>query len=248
MTRGVSPAGKHSIPKRLAILAGIPAALALLAWWLEGNSVWMGTTIIAALLLGWNSLIGLKEWAMAIRREGLQPRLLLVLVYVWSVLGLFCLVGIWFATGTVHIDNYSQQAVKIELDGASWVDAPRGSTRQVRVRRGSHRIAVRAPEGDEPLQALTVAIEGRGVYVLNVLGAQTYHKGSVHYGGMRFSPGADDLENQDVKDAWLDVTKVDYLFQSPPDSIKVSVSKGMPASVVSEKRTCLTRISPLPAE
>ncbi len=121
---------------------------------------------------------------------------------------------------------------------------PQRGTQAVRVRRGSHSIVVRPAEGGAPLQELTVDLEREGVYILNVLKAETYYRGTVKYGGLHLPFGGNRAEPEKVQGPWLDVTKVDFLFQQPPKSITIRVPKGTVAGITSESRSYLTRGSP----
>jgi hypothetical protein len=229
--------------KWVGIALAIPAVAALLAYLLEGGSVWETMSGILAVLLGLISFAFLKEWVTSIRQEGLQPRLLLFLLYCWAVLGVWYGVGRLVMSGAVHVENASGQDVQIELDGRPWRTVNRDQVQQTKVRQGQHRITVRRKEGGNPLQELTVNIEGKGKYLLNVLKAQTYYKGSIRYGGIALFGGGD--SPKEVKDEWIDVTKVDYLFEDPPKSITVKVQKGM-EGFASETRVYLTRRRPPP--
>jgi hypothetical protein len=228
--------------KWIGIGLAIPAVAGGLAYLLRGGSVWEILSIVLAVLLGFLSLAVLKEWVTSLSRDGLQPRLLLFLLYCWAVLGVWYGVGLLLVSGVVYVDNASARSLQIELDGQPWRSSHSDQLQQVNVRRGEHRIAVRPKEGGAPLQELTVRVEGKGKYVLNVLKAQTYYKGSVQYGGFAFFGGGG-ISPQAVRDEWIDVTKVDYLFEDPPRSIKVQVQKGL-EGIHSETRSYFTRGKP----
>src|SRR5207244_3954365 len=137
--------------KWVSIGLAVPAVAGLLAYLLRGGSVWETLSIILAVLLGFLSLAILKEWVTSLSRDGLQPRLLLFLLYCWAVLGVWYGVGLLMVSGVVHVDNANHRDVLIELDGQPWLTAKSDQVQQAEVRKGQHRITVRPKEGGAPL-------------------------------------------------------------------------------------------------
>jgi len=76
----------------------------------------------------------------------------------------------------------------------------------------------------------------QGVYVLNLLRAQKYQKGSVQYGSVPFGGGSG--SETDIDAGWFE-PKVDYLFETPPRSVVVSSKRGQ--RITSATRTDLYR-------
>lgn len=231
-----------SLWKWWAILLAIPLLLAGLAWLMEGNDWWRGIGYVMLVLVGFSTFYFVKELYTELGTSRITAGELLILPYAWAVVGVWWGVG-WLAmSGTVYVDNFSAQPVLLELDGRPWIEVDRVSTERRTVRHGAHHLTVRPKGGGESLQELDVMVEGQGVYIFNVLKAQTYSRGQVRYGGFSFLP-SDDTETV-INDAWIDVTKVHYLFETPPESIKVSVPKGMPAGLTFETRSWLQRGNP----
>lgn len=84
-------------------------------------------------------------------------------------------------------------------------------------------------------------MDGRGKYVLNVLSAQVYARGTVDYGGISF--GSSPSEEK-IQLPWFKAD-VDFLFEEPPQSITVQNRRGQ--SYVSASRTYLRRGPPRPS-
>jgi hypothetical protein len=103
---------------------------------------------------------------------------------------------------------------------------------------------VRSNSGDI-LDQMDVVIEWNGVYVLNVLRAESYTRGTVYYGDGPRSAG--DKVPQLIKDRWIAATKIDYLFQDPPKTISIQRSKG-PTGPDFTSRSYLWRQEPLQQE
>ena len=90
------------------------------------------------------------------------------------------------------------------------------------------------------LQELDVTIEGRCAYILNVLRAQTYYRGTLVYGHPWPEIDVKADGPRMVKDGWIDVTGVNYLFQEPPRSLTVRIDRNLGW----ETRTYVTRREP----
>jgi hypothetical protein len=186
------------------------AAMALALWWLWDVCFWWGGRRFSPVPVGYWSAAALA----------LSP------VGYWSaVLAVWLAAGWLLAYGTVHIDNESKRALVVELDGREWVRCrPRSSV----VRQlfwGTRRITVRPAEGGAALQELTVTVH-RKVYVLNLLGAQSYYRGEVRYGdGVDLAAPAFPPPARAFNDEWFEAD-ADYVFESPPNGIRVR-SRGL---------------------
>ena len=167
-----------------------------------------------------------------------------ILFYFWLVLGGWYLVGYLQTPATIHIENASNRQVEIELDGRPWRTSDPEQLQQAEVRPGQYQITVYPHGGGPVLQKLEVRVERNAAYILNVLSAQTYYRGSVQYGGVI---GFGTKEPVELKHEWIDVAGVDFLFQNPPRSITVKVQKGM-EGLTWETKTYVTRGAPPPAE
>jgi hypothetical protein len=131
---------------------------------------------------------------------------------------------------TVHVDNFSAQDVIIEVDGRKLLKANQQATCEIVLQHGSHQVVIKDARTQVTLDRMQVKVDGKGPFILNVLGAQSYVKGKVLYSSLPL------LEVQDaepdpvpMKDKWIRAS-VDFLFRRPPESIKVhgihlSVSK-----------------------
>ena len=132
----------------------------------------------------------------------------------------------------IHVDNFSPRPVRVVVDGGDWVMAPAGKSVVASLRMGAYTIDTLSADGGQTLESMSVEV-GRGPYVLNVLGAQTYARGSLQYGGKDL--GQDDGE-EEISDRWFQAG-VDYLFETPPKVI--TVKKGEAAK--GTRRTYLRR-------
>jgi hypothetical protein len=159
----------------------------------------------------------------------------------WAAIGTIVLFsGVWFVVGfantrtQVYVDNFSEHDLVLELNNQKWLTVNRGQKLEVRLPRKTFELVVRSRETGKELDRRSIRVDNKGPYVLNVLGAHTYYRGSVDY-GMSFSfLGGGGPTATEVKDVWIQAN-VDFLFKEPPSTI--SVSKGQ----VSATRTYLTR-------
>ncbi len=230
-------------PRRLKWLGSGLLLLAVTApvMCLDRRSVrWDVSLLIAACVIIVMTFVALRRVELQPARKGTLFAFVMCILFGWMVIEVWNWTGSTRLTATIHIENASTQEVKIELDGGSWRTSFPSRTRVVQARPGEHRITVRSAAGDI-LQELEVTIEDRGAYVLNVLKAQTYCKGSVVYGNDLALLGVEEEGPRMVKGGWIDVTKVDYLFRDPPPSIMVRVGENAPVHLGSEIRTYLTR-------
>jgi hypothetical protein len=220
------------------LLLVLVVAAPLAAWLGRGSIFWQVPAVllgVAALGFGVPLFDYLKGTMPAPRRGELA-----VMGYVLLFAGVWIGVGMKFyhPWATVHVENSSRQSVVIEIDGKPWEAAPPGTRKQASLPAGEHELLTRSASGRE-LDRRTVEARDGMAYLLNVLGAGTYYRGSVKYGGVSlFGPAASASE---VRDVWIDA-KVDYLFEEPPRSIKVPVRSGLSLSGTS--RSFLTRTRP----
>jgi hypothetical protein len=236
--------------RRRLRLAGIGLSIllgtAILAWLFGGGSAWETISLWTALFLALVTAGFIAARFNPPTETKFDPLGVLALLYIWSVLGLWYCVGSIQIQGIVHIENASTQDLQLELDGQPWRSSSKGEFQAASVRHGRYRITVRPRGGGKVLDELDVHVEARGVYILNLLKAETYYRGTVQYGGMRILEQTQ--QSREVKDGWIDATGVDCLFQNPPRSITVKVTKETESiwDLMREKRTFLTRGAPPP--
>jgi hypothetical protein len=123
-----------------------------------------------------------------------------------------------YTQATIYIDNATGQLVRLEVDGRPWqeIEPATMSIKFSKLRWGKHVIVVYARADNKALDRLEVNIEDNGPYVFNVLGAQTYLKGSAFYGLRGGGLGPE----TPVREKWFK-PNVDLLFQHPPPGISV---------------------------
>jgi hypothetical protein len=216
--------------RRLLVLAAIPLVGAGLAWLLAGHWLWLIPGLFGA-AIGVGLVLALLGHLL---KGHLPGRVELAAVgYMALVLGTWFGVGWFFQVGKVHVDNASGQELRVQRDGRDWLTCPPGAQLVTSLGPGTHRLRVLDRNG-QPLDEMTVEVDRQGVYVLNLLRAQVYHRGSVDYGGFGFGSAPRPVE---IRDAWFDA-RVDYLFEEPPQSITVSRRRGQ---VAMASRTFLLR-------
>jgi hypothetical protein len=228
---GATPPSK--LKKRL-ILAAVPVVAAGLAWLVAGHVwLWFLPGLLGAVFFG-SVVLGLAgRFIKGLHRPGEVKESALAVGYMGLVLGAWFGVGWFFQVGKVHVDNSSGKELRVQVDGRDWLTCRSGTNTVQNLSPGSHRITVFDAEGRQ-VDELTVQVERQGVYVLNLLRAQKYHKGRVQYGGIAFG----DDSPTEISDAWFDA-KVDYLFEKPPQAITVSTRHGQAA--VGTTKTYLLR-------
>lgn len=162
-----------------------------------------------------------------------QKGLFIALAVLAGVAGLAFVV--FFILGpTVHVDNYSPSDLAVEMDGKPWLTVGTRSTQQKRLPRGTHEVVVKDAKTGEQADKMTVTVDSGGPYILNLLGATTYLRGQKSYAKVAVGMAAGDPAPTIINDKWFQAS-VDYLFEMPPNSIKVS--KG----TMSATRTFLVR-------
>jgi hypothetical protein len=243
-----APSPKPKEPRRPAkailLLCGIPMVVCVGAWLLAGGMWWI---ILGLVGVGFwvFCLVGVLWEAVRRRPDPLgKLNLLLLFAYAAVVLALWWWVGQFLSESRVYVDNFSDKALRVELDGREWLACEPGTKTMRKLRCGRHHLIVRDAGTGEVLDERDAWVDGRDIaYVLNLLGAQKYYRGTVRYGGISFNFGKETPE--EIKDAWFKAD-VDFLFENPPPTITVSVPKGQPSVLSSETKTYLTRGSPPP--
>jgi hypothetical protein len=228
--------------RTIILLCGIPIVVCVGAWLLAGGAWWI---ILGLVGVGfWVFCLGGALWeAVRGRPEPMgKLNLFLLLAYVGVVLALWWWVGQFLSESRVYVDNFSDKALRVDVDGRGWLTCEPGSTQMKQLRCGRHHIVVRDAGTNEVKDERDEWVNGRDIpYVLNLLGAQRYYRGTVRYGGLSFSFGKETPE--EIKAPWFKAD-VDFLFEDPPQSIKVSVPKGQSSVLSSEEKTYLTRGAP----
>ena len=216
------------------MLGLLPVIVAGIAWLLAGNVLWLWVSIVGGVVS-----VGFGLGVLRILMDGdrLNLRSLAMPGYFGLIVAIWIFFGYWFQTGTVYVDNYSRHNLRVLVDGEEWTSIRSSSQRVRSIGAGSHRVVVLDKNGKQ-LDAFDVVVERKKTYVMNLLRAQTYFRGSQRYGGSVFGYG-DKPSEEKIKEVWFEA-EVDYLFETPPSSITVSVRKDM-ASFASESRSYLRR-------
>jgi hypothetical protein len=129
------------------------------------------------------------------------------------------------ASETVYVDNFSNHDVVVYVDGREWLTLPQGTTAKTGLRIGEREWTVREANSGRELDRKVVEVKQEGPYLLNVLGAQWYEKGTVHY-SLVPTFGSPPTKPPIISEVWYRIGKVDYVFQPAPGSVKVHHSKG----------------------
>src|SRR5262249_22755576 len=110
-----------------------------------------------------------------------------------------------------------------------------------RLRKGRHSIVIRDSKGQQ-LERHDVELRESGVFVLNVLNAQTYFLGSLVYSN---SPNAESPPEETLRKDWVEVSHIRYVFTELPPSITRYARDGVVLeSVTYIRRTPLRRGPP----
>ena len=208
----------------LLVLVGIALLVAATAWLFASESVLQvggGLGILGLVLLFWSAI-----------RERDAASFLLFL-YSGLLLGIWTYVGYGSLRVPIYLDNYSEYDVQLLVDGDPWISIDRNESLKKDLRTGRHRLDILSLPDQEALRAFDVVIENRKGYVLNVLGAMTYYRGTVQYGSVLALPPEREPE-QRITQEWFE-PKAYYVFQDPPESIEVPSRSGI------EQRTYLRR-------
>jgi hypothetical protein len=241
---GPKPKKPRRPAKAILLLCGIPLVVGVGAWLLAGGTWWI---ILGLVGVGfWVFCFAAFLWEVVRRRPEPLGKLnvLLLFAYAAVVVALWWWVGQFLSESRVYVDNFNDKALRVEVDGRAWTTCEPGSTQMKQLRCGHHHLVVRDAGTGEVLDERDAWVDGRDIaYVLNLLGAQRYHRGTVRYGGLSFGFGKETPE--EISDAWFKAD-VDFLFENPPPTIPVSVPKGQSSVLSSERKTYLTRGSPPP--
>jgi hypothetical protein len=225
------PGGRRRRGMPVWVYWGVLAAVAAVLFGVGLPACWFGAgyTFVTVLLfiLGFVFVVSvypLTRWMTAQVGHGhLGKRAVrlytcaLVLEFVFLAAGYA--LHVLFAQSTVYVDNFSNQNVQLELNGRPWRPAPNGSAETTRLRRGTYELVVKSADTGAELDRHWVEVGDAGDYVLNVLGAQVYTRGTAYCGpaGVRGPPEATDR----VTDKWFRV-EVEYLFKDPPREVNFS--------------------------
>jgi hypothetical protein len=184
------------------------------AWFLPMSFwVWFYATLVVGLILICCGIGLVSQWSIL----GLEARL-------WHLLAVgMCAAWLYisysFAPVDVFVDNYSTQNVRLELNGEEWLALESASSEITTLRKGKHELVVRQRAGGKELDRMIIDVDGFGPFVLNVLGAMTYYKGTKTY----VTPGAaaPSLRNQvseRIDKKWF-APNVDYCLSPVPESV-----------------------------
>jgi len=125
-------------------------------------------------------------------------------------------------TATVFMDNHTDRPVTVEVDGQPWQWLNARTSFDEKLAPGGYRIVVRGEDGSV-VQDHRVAVFANGRYILNVAGQQRYRREVVLYtnSGAPTVPRTPEEMPKVVADGWMDVTRIDYLFDEAPKRIIV---------------------------
>lgn len=198
--------------RALALLASPYLAVAALSYLFAGRPFWFGMLIVIGIFSGWGVLSLLKE------SLGVAA---LTLVFGTSLILLGAWIGDRYAIADVYVDNYSGQAVRVDVDGLPWPPVEAGKTVRKQLRRGPHEVVVRSAVDGREIERRRVEVKSRRPHVYNVQGRMSYTLGKAEYGyGVSGGSG-----RRTHSDPWFEAA-VDLLFENPPASIEVSSKSG----------------------
>ncbi len=231
-----APKGPSMLPA-LSALRGwalLAAAFLALTWFLAGTPWLFNGTLLVTVLgaPGWvAALWGMAKGSADGEKTDRKPlgTALLAGLFIFATLGAALAIHLWFPVGRVIVDNGAGRAVRIRLDGADWVAAGRGTgAATATLRAGSYSIEIVDEAGvvDDKFQA---AVDSAGPYILNVLGAATYTRGTQDYGDAAFGAGRTEAV---VRDKWIKAD-ADFVFEEPPSSISVVSWRGLKSTTAS---------------
>jgi hypothetical protein len=211
----------------LASFVGLLLVVGMLAWstrarrLTEVNPLWI---IFFGGLFSW---IGWLKALPAMIRSRLAGGRLHLVVAAAVVLIFIEWLSIWhFLPGAkVYLDNFSGADVELFLDNKSWLPLPKGTSRTATLSRGSRGLTVREAGTGRILDQHPIDAYDSGPYVLNVLGAQTYYRGTITYNTDPWLvPGREPTEETLAGERWFQA-RVTYLFERPAASIEVRRSE-----------------------
>jgi hypothetical protein len=210
------------------------------AWLLAGGDLWVILGLIG-------SGIGALALLIVLARQrtlGLgRGKMAALVMYAVVLEGMWWLLGLNLSQSDVYVDNFSSRTLHVELDGRPWLTCTNKTTTPKVLRHGLYHLVVRAVDNDEVLDERDVFVEGLNLpFVLNLLGAQKYYRGSVQYGGII---AFNDQTPTEIHDVWIKAD-VDFLLRDPPSSIDVHVRKGQASYLATAEKTYLTRGQPPP--
>ncbi len=196
---------------KLGVTTAIYLVVAIVAWLIAGSLVWWMVSGFGG--LGFFFLV----LAAILRRLNMRVGKVLRLVgFTGSLLGLWIWIGIVFARSDVYVDNFSSRTVRLELDDSPWLEMADGTTELESLRQGAYQLVIKSMDGRE-LARRTLVVDSGRAYVLNVLSGMSYVRESVAY-GFAYPSGS-----TIITDEWFPA-HADYIFTNAPE--KVSVPKG----------------------
>jgi hypothetical protein len=131
--------------------------------------------------------------------------------------------AVWFISGLsytrsmVYVENGTAKTLVVELNGRPWLSVPGSESIKMRLARKPYQMVVRSEDGTQ-LDTRSLVVGPKKAYVLNLLGARTYHRGLAGYGVVSAH------RTSNIQDVWIEAD-VDDLFEDPPSS--VSAPKGV---------------------
>ncbi len=184
----------------------------LLTWLLRGESI---TPWILASL----GAIGIGGFGFAYRSrfsDGYSIKLfaarirVIVAILIASLGGL--VVTLAFSASYVYVDNATENAVTIFLDGSEWMKIDAKDSKRRLMPTGKHSITIQSLNNAVLDQHDVEILRGR-LHALNILGQQKYYHGTARYG---FGKGS----MEEINKKFMLIPDVHYLFQDPPAQLK----------------------------
>lgn len=209
-----APAPSSSWSIRILALCGLWLVVGATAWLAAGTQFWQAVAF-------WGCIFALGNLVrvVVVRRSPAWSRVLAVCLVVFSLT--WYGIGAQFALGYVYIDNFSPDAVAISLDGRDWQKLESSAAIECRLRMGTYAVSVRSVRDGKELDGFEIVVRSQyglltsstNNYVLNVLGAQRYRRGTVVYAE---SPEQWEAERETTfQQKWFKVD-ADYIFEDPP--------------------------------
>jgi hypothetical protein len=221
-----------------SLLVTLPIGLGFLAAALGADHVvWEAVAAVGALILMGCFVAATEHPDSITRREWKGFGYLFLLGAVWVIF------GFEYKRSPVHVENCTGKTLVVERNGRPWLAVPPGGSIRTRLSRQTHHVVVRSEDGTQ-LDATSVTVGSANAYVLNLLGAGTYRRGTVDY--HRFpvfhfgSAGQSDYTPAPFSNVRWIVADVDYVLEEPPSSISVK-------STSSATRSYLVRVPSPPA-
>ncbi len=136
------------------------------------------------------------------------------LAYVLLLAGVRYVAGSSLLRTTVHVDNFSEHDLILQLNGDLWLKIKKGESQRVRMARRNFQVVLKDEVTNYELEQLNVTVDSNGPFVLNCLGAQRYIRGMKVYSNF----GISSPSTTETADRWIR-TDVDFLFEQPPQRV-----------------------------